>query len=47
MISNAAARFTFDKRFSLESLDQRRETLLAQVAPAPLEAGKQRIVKMA
>ena len=47
MISNAAARFTLEKRFSLESLDHRRETLLAQVAPAPLEAGKQRIVKMA
>jgi hypothetical protein len=47
MISNAVARCTLEKRFSLESLDHRRETLLAQVAPTPLETGKQRIVKMA
>jgi hypothetical protein len=47
MISNAAARVTLEKRFSLESLEQRRETLLAQVAPAADEGKTQRIVKIA
>lgn len=47
MISNATARLTLEKRFSLESLDHRRETLLAQVAPAIVEPATQRIVKMA
>ena len=47
MISNAAARVTLEKRFSLESLEQRRETLLAQVTPAADEAKTQRIVKIA
>lgn len=47
MVSNAASRVTLEKRFSLESLEQRRETLLAQVAPAVFEPGGQRIVKIA
>ena len=47
MISNAAARLTLQKRFSLNSLDQPRETLLAQVAPAMSEDDGERIVKIA
>ena len=47
MISNAAARITMEKRFSLDSLEQRRETLLRQVAPAAIEPATQRIVKIA
>ena len=42
---------TLEKRYSLDSLDQRRETLLPQVAPAITDsAGQiaaQRIVKIA
>ena len=47
MISNAAARLTLEKRFSLEALDHRRETLLAQVAPALPTAASPRIIKIA
>jgi hypothetical protein len=47
MISNAALRLKLEKRFSLESLDHRRETLLAQIAAAPAEHATQRIVKIA
>jgi hypothetical protein len=50
MISNAALRLKLEKRFSLESLDHRRETLLAQIAAAPAERANhqgQRIVKIA
>jgi hypothetical protein len=47
MISNAALCLKLEKRFSLESLDHRRETLLAQIAAAPAEHANQRIVKIA
>jgi hypothetical protein len=51
MISNAAASITLEKRFSLDALDQRRETLLPQVAPdateSPGQDATQRIVKIA
>ena len=47
MISNAVARIVLEKRFSLESLDHRRETLLAQIAPSIAEPANQRIVKIA
>lgn len=47
MISNAAARLTLEKRFSLESLDHRRETLLAQIAASSAQPAAQRIVKIA
>lgn len=47
MISNAVARIVLEKRFSLESLDHRRETLLAQIAPSIAEPADQRIVKIA
>ena len=47
MISNAVARIVLEKRFSLESLDHRRETLLAQIAPSIAEPASQRIVKIA
>ena len=47
MISNAALRLKLEKRFSLESLDHRRETLLAQIVAAPAEHVTQRIVKIA
>jgi hypothetical protein len=47
MISNAAARVTLEKRFSLDALDQRRETLLPQVAPAITHSATERIVKIA
>jgi hypothetical protein len=46
MISNAAVRLRLEKRFSLGALDQPRETLRAQVAPAA-EAAAPRIVKIA
>ncbi|MGZ8900659.1 MAG: hypothetical protein ACXW3Z_11235 [Limisphaerales bacterium] len=47
MISNAAARLTLEKRFSLGSLDLRRETLLAQITPSNAQPAAQRIVKIA
>jgi hypothetical protein len=50
MISNAALRLKLEKRFSLESLDHRRETLLAQIAAFPAERANrqgERIVKIA
>lgn len=51
MISNAAVTLTLEKRYSLDSLDQRRETLLPQVAPAITDSAGQiaaeRIVKIA
>jgi hypothetical protein len=47
LITNAAARVTLEKRFSLDALDQRRETLLPQVAPAIPHSATERIVKIA
>jgi hypothetical protein len=47
MISNANERLALEKRFTLDSLDQPRETLQAQIAPALPEVGARRIVKIA
>jgi hypothetical protein len=47
MISNANARLKLEKRFALDSLDQPRDTLHAQIAPALPEIGARRIVKIA
>ena len=47
MISNAQARLALEKRFTLESLDQLRETLQVGIAPAVPEIGGRRIVKIA
>ncbi len=47
MVSNANARLLLQKRFTLDALDQPRETLLAQVAPALPEITSRRIVKIA
>jgi hypothetical protein len=47
MVSNARARLTLEKRFTLDSLDQLRETLFAQITPAPPEIATRRIVKIA
>ncbi len=47
MITNATARLTLQKRFTLDSLEHRRETLLAQIAPALPEITAQRFVKIA
>lgn len=47
MISNAAARISLERRFSLDALDQRRETLFPQVAPVITDAATHRIVKIA
>ena len=47
MISNANARLVLEKRFNLDSLDQPRETLHAQIAPGLPEIATRRIVKIA
>lgn len=45
MISSAQARLALEKRFTLESLDQPRETLQARIAPAVPEVGGRQIIK--
>jgi hypothetical protein len=47
MISNAHTRLTLEKRFTVDSLDQPRETLTAQIRPAVPEIAARRIVKIA
>ena len=47
MINNANARLSLERRFTLDSMDQPRETLIAQIAPAVPEIGTRRIVKIA
>jgi hypothetical protein len=47
MISNANARLVLEKRFALDSVDQARETLEAQIAAAVPEIGARRMVKIA
>ena len=46
-ISNASARLTLEKQFSLESLDHSRERLVTQVSPTAIVPAEQRIVKIA
>lgn len=47
MIGNATARLDLKKRFGLDALEQRRERLVAQIAPSVPEIASRRIVKIA